>query len=194
MANDTDKTKTQNNVAEKQPARQTTQATAAQDTPARVEPAQDTAAQAPAPRNERGQPVINIGDTPPVDELDSTSPVRLGAERATEITKEISETTGDPIRDAKLMEVHGSLYDPATSPDDLTRPGDTVKVDKVITPRTQAEMNAGRAALDKRNSGAFKATEKAPPRNQTVDRQNVTENFRTRTSGASSYPAGSKAR
>lgn len=134
-------------------------------------------------KKERGNPVVSeeakqvAAETSPV-EADINAPVNLGAEHVTQIAKEIGETTGDPVRDKKLLEVHGSLYDPATSPRD-TDGGyydPNVEGDRVVTPQTEHEMKAGREALQARNSGTvLRREQEAGAANIRVDRPNVAE-------------------
>lgn len=144
-----------------------------------------------AQAKQRTAPQIQISDTP-FDETDALAPVNLGAERATEVAKEIGESSGDPIRDAKLMQEHGSLYDPATSAKDLGRPTPRVGVnaEKVLSERTQREMQAGRDRLAGRRSNVVEKASPVEDRNVRIQRENkVAEDFKR---PGQSYPAGSR--
>lgn len=135
--------------------------------------------QAPAPK-------IKVAPTPPDSNppVDALAPVNLGADKVSQITKEIGESSGDPIRDAKLMEEHGSLYDPATSDKDtagIAIGPDAPEPDRVISPQTQAEMDAGRNALNKRAESMVREGGPVPNANVTLPRNPVVESFSNRT-------------
>lgn len=104
---------------------------------------------------------------PPTDDV--TAPVNLGAKNVTEMAREISEGSGDPLRDKKLMEQTGSLYDPATSINDtagIEVGPDAPMPDQTITPQTRAEMEAGKEALAKRQEGIVKEGGPVPSLNE----------------------------
>lgn len=128
-----------------------------------------------------------VEPAPVAPEQEATAPVNVGAERATEVAREIAESSGDPIRDAKLMEVHGSLYDPATSKDDTASVDVTADhglvnrtPDQVIPEATRREMQRGKEVLAGFRGNMVRASQPVPSANVPVPRVNQPqETFKT---------------